>query len=245
MGVEIERWRAPAGSQDVALTLQPPEDPLQPLNLDLPGDISSAAFLIVAALITPESEIVLRDVGLNPTRTGLLDTLREMGADIEIREEQDRHGEPVGTLVVRSCTLRGAFVDGPRVVRMIDEFPAFAVAAARADGPTEIRDAAELRHKESDRIRAIHQGLSALGAAVQELPDGLDLPGGGRFKGGTVRSFGDHRLAMALAVTGLVADSPVVVEHAEIISESFPGFVEILKSLGARMRWARPIHEKE
>jgi len=207
------------------------------LNLDLPGDISGAAFLIVAGLIVPGSEVLLRGVGLNPTRTGLLDALFSMGAQIEIKNQSERAGEPVGDILIRHSELQGTLVSGELVVRMIDEFPVFAVAAACAEGETVVSEAGELRHKESDRITALCQELSLLGVKVSETPDGFIIQGGHQLKGGVVDSHGDHRLAMALSIAGLVAQETVTIQGAHTIGESFPGFVPILQALGADMRF--------
>jgi 3-phosphoshikimate 1-carboxyvinyltransferase len=193
--------------------------------------MSAAAFLIVAALIAPGSEIALRGVGLNPTRTGLLDTLLKMGADIEVSPRPEQGGEPLGDLRVRHSRLRGVTLSGERVVRMIDEFPIFAVAAACAEGRTVVRDADELRHKESDRITALGGELRRLGVAFTETPDGFIIDGG-PVRGGEVQSHGDHRLAMSLAIAGLAAQAPVTVSGAEMVSESFPGFSGVLRALG-------------
>ena len=223
--------------EDVALyrtRLEPPRRLAIPaLKLSLPGDISAAAFLIVAALITPGSEVLIREVGLNPTRTGLLDALQAMGADIQVEAAGERHGEPLGDLSVRHSTLCGTEVSGETVVRMIDEFPAFAVAAAFAQGETVVRQAEELRHKESDRIKALCQELRALGGEVVETPDGFIINGKGGLKGGAVEAHGDHRLAMALAVAGLATEEAVAVDGAEAYYESFPDFPQALQLLGA------------
>jgi 3-phosphoshikimate 1-carboxyvinyltransferase len=217
--------------------IMPPDPPqLAPLHLAIPGDISSAAFPIVGALITLGSEITLEGVGLNPTRTGLLDALRSMGAEIEVTPRGESHGEPFGDLRVRYAPLRGTQISGPLVVRMIDEFPAFAVAAAYAHGKTTISGAEELRHKESDRISALCNELHRLDVDVEETPDGFVIHGGRPVRGGTVKSHGDHRLAMALSVAGLASQSPVLVQGAEIVSESFPSFTDKLKSLGADIK---------
>ncbi|MGD2159267.1 MAG: 3-phosphoshikimate 1-carboxyvinyltransferase, partial [Anaerolineales bacterium] len=205
----------------VTLTSADPQS-LLPLRIRIPGDISSAAFLIVAALITPGSKIVIREVGLNPTRTGLLDALRKMGADIDIVPQSDQGGEPVGDLHVRASRLKGIQISGPLVVRMIDEFPAFAVAAAFAVGKTTVREAQELRYKETDRIAVLCNELKTLGVAVQEQPDGFTLAGNTPPIGGLVKAHGDHRLAMALAVAGLGAEKVITVQGAEILNESFP-----------------------
>ncbi len=235
MGVEISVEPSAAGNSTYTLTLQPPTKPLRPLNLALPGDFSSAAFLIVGALITPGSAITLRDVGLNPTRTGLLDVLKGMGAHIKARTTGTHHGEEIGDLTVRHSSLVGAEVEGPLLVRMIDEVPVFAVAAASAAGSTTVQQAEELRVKESDRIVSMCQSLGALGVEIYESPGGFKLPGGTLPKGGLAGCAGDHRVAMALAIAGLTAEEPVTVQGAEVIDESFPGFVGTLQSLGAEV----------
>ncbi len=233
MGAEVARMELPGGKFRVEL--QPPATPLDPLNLSLPGDFSSAAFLIVAGLITPGSEIRLQSVGLNPTRTGLLDALEMMGAGIRLENRRERQGEPVGDILVRHTPLSACRVDGPLVVRMIDEFPAFAVAAAYAVGGTVVREARELRLKESDRISALCRQLRSIGVEARELDDGFCIPGDQKPAGGQVDPSGDHRLAMALAVAGLAAQGPVMVGHPEIIRQSFPGFQEALSGLGAKI----------
>ena len=231
MGVQVtsDPWE-----EGALVELTPPQPlTLLPLSLTLPGDISSAAFLIVAALLTPGSEIILREVGLNPCRTGLLTTLMEMGADISVEPCPERAGEPLGHIRIRYSPLKGIDVGGARVVEMIDEFPAFAVAAAGAEGTTLVRNATELRYKESDRITTLCEQLQQIGVDIQEKPDGFLVHGGKPLCGGRVIANGDHRLAMALAVAGLAAKAPVEVEGAEVISESFPTFVDLLKILGA------------
>jgi 3-phosphoshikimate 1-carboxyvinyltransferase len=232
MGVEVTSQTL--DSNRWLTRLSPPQPlSLSPLHIRLPGDMSAAAFLIVAALITPGSQATLRQVGLNPTRTGLLDTLWEMGAEIRLENLTEQAGEPVGDLTICHSPLHGVQVGGERVVRMIDEFPVFAIAAAYARGETRVRDAEELRHKESDRITALGQELSQLGVDFNETPDGFVIRGGGPPGGGEVQSHGDHRLAMSLAVCGLAARRPVQVDGAEIIAESFPSFVSVLQALGA------------
>ena len=232
MGARVES-RVEAGGPAHARLL-PLERPLHPLRGRLPGDLSAAAFLIAAALITPGSEITVREVGLNPTRTGLLDVLAEMGASIEVLNRRESFGEPIGDLRVRASVLRGVTVGGGTVVRMIDEFPAFAAAAAFAGGPSRVLDAQELRYKESDRITALCTELRRLGVDALETPDGFELPGGG-VRGGDIQPHGDHRLAMSLALTGLAAREPVTVRGAEIVRESFPNFGDVLRGLGARI----------
>ena len=232
-GVSITTGISPRGPE---VTLNPPDRPLSPLRAAIPGDFSAAAFLIVAALVTPGSAVILRNVGLNPTRTGLLSVLREMGGQIDVLNPREASGEPVGDLRVQSSRLHGGAVSGARVVEMIDEFPVFGVAAAFARGQTEVCDAAELRYKESDRIGELARELRSQGVMMQERADGFSISGtGGAAGGALVDPHGDHRLAMALAVLGLAADRPVTVRGAEIMRESFPEFSQILAGLGARI----------
>ncbi len=224
---------------DLAVTLnRSPSLSLSPLSIHVPGDISSAAFLFVAAAIAPGSEIVVEGVGVNPTRTGLLDVLQEMGASVVMDNLREEGNEPVADVALRTSELRGVEVGAHTVVRMIDEFPALAVAATQALGVTIVRDAAELRVKETDRIAAIVAGLRALGARIDPLPDGFRVEGPTVLHGAVVDSLGDHRLAMALAVAGLVAEGEVVVEQTECIADSFPGFVELIQGVGAHIQAA-------
>jgi 3-phosphoshikimate 1-carboxyvinyltransferase len=206
---------------------------LRPVEIVIPGDMSSAAFLIVAALIVRDARITIRNVGLNSTRTGLLDVLTAMGANITVSLAGDQCGEPVGDVEVCSSNLNAVHVSGDVVVRMIDEFPIFAVAAAFANGKTVVEDAGELRYKESDRIAAMCAELRSIGVKVRETPEGFVISGGRKLTGGSVDPHGDHRLAMALAVAGLITEKPVIVPQAEYINESFPGFVDTMVSFGA------------
>jgi 3-phosphoshikimate 1-carboxyvinyltransferase len=236
MGVEIQsKKRGENGHSEYLTILTPPCNcnSLKPLHIELPGDFSSASFLIVAALITPDSEIKICDVGLNATRTGLLDVLLSMGASIQITALPTRGGEPVGDLIIKHSQLKGVDISGEQVVRMIDEFPIFSIAAAFAEGISTVRDAAELRLKESDRITALCVELQQLGVDVSESADGFSITGKGNLHGGTVDPHGDHRLAMSLAVAGLAAQGQVIIENAEIIKESFPEFEDTLLGLGA------------
>ena len=210
--------------------------PLHARDVDVPGDLSSAAFFIAAALLLPRSELRIRQVGLNPTRTGIVDIFRAMGARIETHNARNVCGEPVGDLVVGSSALRGITVDGELIVRAIDELPMLAVMMAFAHGTSVIRGAAELRVKESDRIRALAVALTALGVTVEEMPDGLVITGQGRVRGGTVHSQGDHRIAMALSVAGLGSDEGVVVREPECIAISFPGYYRLVQEItGVRL----------
>ncbi|MBN1994828.1 MAG: 3-phosphoshikimate 1-carboxyvinyltransferase [Anaerolineae bacterium] len=223
--------------QGGVITFSPAGFSLQPLRFTVPGDMSSAAFLMVAGLIVPNSEIKLAGVNTNPTRAGLLEILQTMGGLIKVINEQITAGEPVADLGVTAGSLRGVAVRGEVVVRMIDEFPVFAVAALQASGKTLVRDAAELRAKESDRIKAVVEEFNKLGAKITPHPAGFEIDGPQPFKGAAVHSHGDHRLAMSLAIAGLVAQGKTVVEDAEALNESFPGFAETLQALGANVEW--------
>jgi len=235
MGVSLECSRQPTENLFITRLTPPGSGFLNPLNIELPGDFSAAAFLIVAALITPGSKITINNVGLNPTRTGLLDTLQAMGAKIQILNLVERSGEPVGDLVASHSHLQGVLVGGDTVVRMIDEFPAFAVAAACAEGVSKVTGALELRHKESDRISSLGIELRKVGVLFNEMEDGFSIKGDQPILGGIVNPHGDHRLAMSLSIIGLISQSPVIVRDSEIISESFPEFVSVLQQLGAKV----------
>ncbi len=213
------------------LRLRPLERELKPLDLSVPGDFSAAAFWLVAAVLHPNAEVTLRGVGVNPTRTGLLDVLREMGADVFMSDERMEGGEPVADLRARSNRLRGVRVGGETVVRLIDEAPVLAVAAALAEGRTELRDLGELRVKESDRVGLTVRELRRMGASIEEEDDALVIEGEESLKGTTCDSHGDHRLAMALAVAGLVAEGETVIENAEATEVSYPGFWRDLEAL--------------
>ena len=213
------------------------EAELCPQVLTVPGDISSAAFPIVAATIVPGSAVTIRGVGVNPTRDGLLRALAAMGADIVRENERLVGGEPVADLVVRAAPLTGIDVPPEWAASMIDEYPILFVAAAFAHGRTTMRGIEELRVKESDRIAAMAAGLRACGVTVEELPDGLIVEGSGGEAlagGATVAALLDHRIAMSFAVLGLRAKAAVTVDDAAPIATSFPGFVTLFEALGAR-----------
>jgi len=207
------------------------EQELRACDVEVPGDFSSAAFFLVAASIVPKSELYIRGVGLNPTRIGVLEALRAMGANIQIDHLHQVCGEPVGDLVVRSSMLHGIEVNGELVVRAIDEIPILAIAAAFAQGTTTIREAQELRVKESDRLKALATTLTALGARVVELPDGLIIEGGHQLHSGRVSSFGDHRIAMALSIAGLAGPGEIVLEQGASVAISFPSFYDLVRDL--------------
>ena len=204
---------------------------LRGVDIAIPGDFSSAAFFLVAGAVVEGSEVIVDQIGVNPTRTGLIDVLREMGADIVITPRPSLCGEPVAQMTVRWRRLRGTDVSGDRLPSMIDEFPILCVAAAVADGETVIRGAAELRVKESDRIAAMAEALSAVGVTAEALPDGIRIRGGGRLTGGGCQTHGDHRVAMAMAVAALVARRPIVLDDTDSIETSFPDFMAQLASL--------------
>jgi 3-phosphoshikimate 1-carboxyvinyltransferase len=204
---------------------------LHATDVEVPADFSSAAFFLVAASIVPGSELRLPAVGLNPRRTGLLEALRLMGADIRVENARSSGGEPVGDLVVRHAPLHGVELPEALVPDMIDEFPALFVAAAVAEGRTVIRGAAELRVKESDRLAAMATGLRVLGAHIEEAPDGATIEGG-TLAGGTVESLTDHRIAMSFAVAGLVAQGPVRINDCRHVATSFPGFMALANGCG-------------
>jgi len=215
------------------LRLTPLAKDLTPLSLRVPGDFSAAAFWLVAAALHPDTDVTLPGVGVNPTRTGLLDVLMEMGADISVSDETLTGGEPVADLRVRSSRLKGVTVEGAQVVRLIDEVPVLAVAAALAQGRTVIRDVAELRLKESDRVKLTVQELRRMGARIDEEGDALVIEGTGKLVGAACDSHGDHRLAMALAVAGIVAEGETIIRDAEATGVSYPRFWQDLEAVGA------------
>ena len=203
-------------------------------HIKVPGDISSATFLIVAASIVPNSDIIIEQVGLNDTRSGAIKILRRMGADIEILDQQIVCNEPVGNLRVRSAELKGIDIPTHWVPSAIDEFPALFIAAACADGLTHLRGAEELKVKESDRIAAMADGLRTCGITVEVHHDGMTIEGG-CLNGGTVESFDDHRVAMAFAIAGAVAGDVISVRHCQNIETSFPDFIRIANSIGLNL----------
>ncbi|HUW65261.1 MAG TPA: 3-phosphoshikimate 1-carboxyvinyltransferase [Spirochaetia bacterium] len=207
---------------------------LQGQRIRVPGDISSAAFLLVAAAILPGSELTVDNVGLNPTRSGVLEVLAAMGAGVTIEGRREECGEPVGSVRIRGGPLSGTVIGGDLIPRLIDEIPVLAVAAACARGTTVIRDAAELKVKESDRIATVVRLLSRMGADITATADGMVINGGLPLAGAVLESFSDHRLAMAAAVAGLVARGETVIPGEKVIDVSFPGFVDLLDSLRER-----------
>lgn len=203
-------------------------------DVDVPGDISSAAFFLVAGLIVPDSELLLKNVGINPTRSGIIDILKSMGGKIELVNTRDLSGEPVADIIVRSSDLEGIEISGDLVPRAIDEFPVICVAASCAEGVTTIKDARELRVKETDRIAAMFETLGKLGAGIEPQDDGMRITGGTPLQGGSVGSFGDHRIAMSIAVAALVAKAEVNISDTACTETSFPGFWDILNIISSR-----------
>jgi 3-phosphoshikimate 1-carboxyvinyltransferase len=197
----------------------------------VPGDISSAAFWLVAGAIVPSSNLVIENVGVNPTRTGILEALAMMGADIERENEREVAGEPVADLRVRSSRLQGCTIAGEIIPRLIDEIPILAVAAVFAEGTTVIKDAAELRVKESDRIAVMAQQLNKMGAQVTELPDGMEITGNTSLVGTDVDSYTDHRIAMSLAIAALNATGTTNIQRAEAAAVSYPNFIPTLQQI--------------
>ncbi len=226
---------APIVRKGKYITSERPQRPLAPLDITVPGDFSSAAFLLAAGILAPGSDITIQSVGVNPTRRGLLDALISMGAEVQLDNWREMAGEPTGDLHVHHGELAGSAVQGDQIVTMIDELPVFAVIATQARGDTIVRDAAELRVKETDRIATTVTELRKLGADIEELPDGFVVHGPTKLHGAHVSSHGDHRLAMALAVAGLIAEGVTTVEDAACASDSFPGFEETLRKLGAKL----------
>ncbi len=207
---------------------------LQGVDIIVPGDISSAAFFMVGACIANGSSIVMKNIGVNPTRTGVIEILRLMGASIELEQQRFFGSEPVADLVISAGTLQGIIIPTELVPPAIDEFPAIAVAAACARGDTVLTGAKELRVKESDRISAIVTGLGSIGIEASESPDGFTIHGG-NISGGSVDSQGDHRIAMAFAIAGLMAERPVIIKNCDNVATSFPDFHKIASKAGLRV----------
>jgi len=209
---------------------------LQARNLVVPGDISSAVFFIAAASLFPESSILIQNVGLNPTRTAILDVFVQMGAHLQIQSVESSHGEVIGNLAVKGASLRGGVISGETIPLVIDELPMLAALGPYTEEGIEIRDASELRVKESDRIAALAENLRKMGATVDERPDGLKVGGrsAGKTHGAEIEPHGDHRIAMAFAIAGLAASSPTTIRDAECAGVSFPSFYEDLNRVAER-----------
>lgn len=224
-GVEVMR-------DGLTVTVIPQKERLRARDLDLPGDISTGAFFLVGGALLPGSDVTLLGVGVNPTRTGVLEVMRAMGANVAERNRRDMAGEPVADLAVTAVPLRGTVMGGALIPRLIDEVPILAVLATQAQGVTVVHDATELRYKESDRITATVRELRKLGADIHERDDGLEVRGPTPLHGAAVAAGGDHRLAMALAVAGLLADGVTAIDGSEVASVSHPAFWDDLERLG-------------
>jgi 3-phosphoshikimate 1-carboxyvinyltransferase len=211
--------------------LTPPQTGINPLELSLPGDISSAAYFIAAALLLPNSKVIIKQVGLNPRRLGFIRILQRMGGKIEITDQYQASGEPVGTIIAETSELTATEITGNTIPYLVDEIPILAVIATQAKGKTVISGAEELKVKESDRISSMAGELKRMGADITERKDGLIIKGPSRLKGATVDAQGDHRVAMSLGIAGLLAKDKTVIKGADCISESFPQFEKILKQL--------------
>lgn len=233
--IMLEHLGVPVRREGSSITVYPFED-LPGGSWRIPGDFSSAAFWIVAAALLPDSDLILRGVGINPTRTGMLETLRQMGLDVQIESPCLSGGEKMGDLRVKGSSLTSISIDAESVPALVDELPVLAVAATQAEGVTDIRGAGELRVKECDRISAMTEGLRALGASLDEHEDGWTIRGGSQLRGGTVRSRGDHRIAMALAIAGLAADGPVEIDDTDCVAISYPNFFDHLATVAQRGR---------
>lgn len=231
MGVQLQR----NNGTSVSLT---PSESLRPIDVTIPGDMSSAAFVLVAGLLAADEPICVQGVNVNRTRTGLLDILARMGAHVLITNDREEAGEPAADLIVYSGPLKGTLIGGDNlIVRTIDEFPILMVAATQAKGRTVVADAAELRVKETDRIAVMSGELRKLGAAITECPDGFIVEGPQALRGSVVDGHDDHRVAMSLVVAGLCAEGETVVHDARCVEDSFPGFVETMQALGADVEW--------
>lgn len=226
----LEHFGARLTREGTAVTIQP-EPQLAAREIPVPGDISSAAYFIAAAALVPHSEILIRNVGINPTRSGMLEVCRAMGADIQYLNERDDSGEPTADLLVRSSSLKGTVIEGAVIPALIDELPVLAVMAAFAKGETIIRNAEELKVKESDRIAVMVENLSAMGADITGTPDGMIIRGGPALHGAEIHTYKDHRIAMSFAVAALAAEGTTHIEDADCVNISYPDFYGDLQRL--------------
>lgn len=205
---------------------------LEPKNLNVCGDISSAAFFMVAAAIVPNSNIILKNVGLNETRTGIIDVMKNMGADIEILEKKTVCNEEVGDVQIKTSELKGTIIEGEIIPRLIDELPVIAVLASQAEGETIVKNAQDLRNKESDRIKCLVNELTKIGVKIEETPDGFIIQGKAKLKGGVeVECYHDHRLAMSWYVAGLICEKPILIREFQWVDISFPEFLPLMGKL--------------
>jgi len=212
------------------LVLQPSE--LETIDVEVPGDISSAAFWMIAAACHPDAELLIRNVGVNPTRSGIITALRMMNAQLQLIDEREVAGEPVADVLIRTSELKGIELSGTTVPLLIDEIPVIAVAAAVADGETVIKDAQELRVKESDRIESSISWLRSAGINADGTPDGMVIAGNDKINGGCFQSYDDHRLAMSLGIAGLISEQPITILDPDVAAISYPGFWGTIQELG-------------
>ena len=229
--IMLKSFGADINVEDLKISINPSNE-LFSQDIYVPGDISSAAFIIVSALITKGSEVIIKNVGLNQTRTGIIDVVKNMNGDIEIINERLVGGELVGDLLVRySPNLYATTIDKDIIPRLIDEIPVIAVLATQAEGTTVIKDAHELKVKESNRIKAMVDNLKILGADIEELEDGMIIKGKAKLNGGKITTFKDHRIAMAFSTLNLISDEKIILDNEECINISFPGYFDLIKSL--------------
>ena len=217
------------------VTIQPSDKSLSATKISVPGDCSSAAFLVASAILVPESNITLHDVGINPTRTGIFDVLTNMGADISIMNNSESGGEPIANIIVKHTKLKSTTIQGETVVRMIDEFPIFTVIATQSEGKTTVKDAAELRIKESDRISSLLGELHKMSVKFTEHTDGYTIVGPQVLNPAQLESHGDHRMAMSLAIAGMIARGCTEIMQSKVVDESFPEFTKTFSQLGANI----------
>jgi 3-phosphoshikimate 1-carboxyvinyltransferase len=229
----LQTMGVPLKVDALTISLTPPITPLNSVDLHIPGDISSAAYWLVIGAIHPDAKIRVKDTGINPTRMGIIEVLLKMGAKIKIENQRWTRGEPLADLSIESSELAGIEIGGELIPQLIDEIPVIAVAACVARGVTIIKDAAELRVKETDRISNLAKELSKLGATMKEMPDGMVIYGGAKLHGAKCSSHSDHRLAMALGVAGLIAEGETLIEDAEAVGFSYPAFWQDVERMKA------------
>jgi 3-phosphoshikimate 1-carboxyvinyltransferase len=229
--IMLKSFGADINVNDLTINVNPVEN-IYPREIYVPGDISSAAFFLVGGSIVPNSEILIKNVGLNPTRTGILDVLKSMNGNFEIVDTKKVCGELIGNIIVRySNNLCGMTISGDLIPRLIDEIPVIAVLATQCEGTTIIKDAKELKVKESNRIKATVDNLKKMGADIEELEDGMIIKGKTKLKGAYIESFKDHRIAMAMSIASLIASGNINIDDSECVNISFPKFYELLDSL--------------
>ncbi|MEG0181731.1 MAG: 3-phosphoshikimate 1-carboxyvinyltransferase, partial [Peptostreptococcaceae bacterium] len=230
--IMLNSFGADIKTNELEININPVDELFSREHINVPGDISSAAFIIVAASITKGSEVIIKNIGLNNTRTGILDVLKAMNGNFEIIDKRLVGGELVGDLVVRYCAnLIGTTISSHLIPRLIDEIPVIAVLATQAEGETIIKDAKELKVKESNRIKAVVDNLKSMGADIEELEDGMVIKGKSKLKGANIKTFNDHRIAMAFSVASLVSEGKTILDNTSCIDISFPGYYKLIDNL--------------